>query len=60
MIPRRSGKEIGFARLAAKAEAPMLVLDEPELPPTICAVFLKLAHKTLRCFGSGSKAPLRD
>ena len=62
MIPRRSGKEIGFARLAAEAEAPMLVVDEPELSPTICAAIFKLAHKTLRCFGGGSahrsKVPL--
>jgi hypothetical protein len=35
MIPRFSRKEIGFARLAAEAEAPMLVLDESELSSTI-------------------------
>ena len=53
MIPRCSRKEIGFARLAAETEAPMLVVDEPELPATICAAILKVAHKTLHYFGGG-------
>jgi hypothetical protein len=51
MMPGCSRKEIGFARLAAEAEAPMLVADEPELSATICAAILKVAHKTLRYFG---------
>src|SRR5262245_8735491 len=53
MTPRCSRKEIGFARLAAEAEAPMLVVDEPELSATICAAILEVAHKTLRYFGGG-------
>jgi hypothetical protein len=53
MIPRCSRKEIGFARLAAEAEAPMLLVDEPELSATICATILKVAHKILRYFGGG-------
>src|SRR5262249_24874306 len=53
MIPRCSRKEIGFARLAAEAEAPMLVVVEPELSATIYAAMLKVAHKTLHCFGGG-------
>jgi hypothetical protein len=48
MIAHRSRKKIGFARLAAEAEPPMLVVDEPELSPTICAAILKPAHETLR------------
>ena len=57
MIPRCSRKEIGFARLAAETEVPMLVVDEPKLSATICAAILKVAHKTLRYFGGGN-APL--
>src|SRR5262245_50280362 len=45
MIPRCSRKKIGFARLAAEAEAPMLVLDESELSATICAAILEVAHR---------------
>jgi hypothetical protein len=60
---RRSRKEFGFARLAAEAEAPMLVLDKPELSPTICAAVHKLVHKALRqCRGDFThrwSAPLR-
>ena len=54
VIPRRSRKKIGFARPAAEAEAPMLVVKESELSATVCAAILKLVHKPLRYFG-GSK-----
>ena len=44
-------KEIVLAGFAAEAQAPMVVVDETELSPTVCAAVLQLGHETLRRFG---------
>jgi hypothetical protein len=44
-------KEIVLAGFAAEAQAPMVVVDETKLSPTVGAAVLQLGHETLRRFG---------
>jgi hypothetical protein len=57
MIPGRFRKEICSTRLSTEAETPMLMVDEPEPAPAICAAIFNLAHKPLRYFGGGFAPP---
>jgi len=51
MALRCSRKEIVLAGLSAESQAPMVVVDETKLSPTVCAAVLQLAHETLHRFG---------
>ena len=43
-------KEIVLAGFAAEAQAPMVVVDETKLSPTVCAAVLQLGHETFHRF----------
>ena len=47
-------KEIVLTGFSAESQAPMVVVDETKLSPTVCAAVLQLAHETLHRFGGPS------
>ena len=51
MVLRCFRKESVLAGFSAEARTPMVVVDETELPPTVCAPVLQLGRETLHRFG---------
>ena len=46
-------KEIVLAGFSAETQAPMVVVDETKLSPTVCTAVLQVGHETLHRFGGG-------
>jgi len=44
-------KEIVLAGFSAETQAPMVVVDETKLSPTVCTAVFQLGHETLHRFG---------
>jgi len=51
MVLRCFRKESVLAGFSAEARTPMVVVDETELSPTVCAPVLQLGRETLHRFG---------
>ena len=53
-------KEIVLAGFSAEAQVPMVMVDETELSPAVCAAVLQLGHETLhRLKADGITRPAR-
>src|SRR5262249_13043693 len=55
MVLRRPRNEFVLASLAAEAQAPMTVADEPEPAPTVGAAVLRLGHEARLRVGGWSR-----